>query len=417
MALLQVERELRDSDFSSSGEEEDYHQDAQQDPRVAEYYRERGVSSSGSSKNKSSKPQYKPRIHIPGSEATDLPQDKPYSHPLQEYNTNTMAGKLGKGKGKGGKSKKAPARNTKRSAAANLAIQTRKLHSEAAQKTRRTAKKRKQEEQEEELYEEDSVGDVASENEGDPPNGQATDQEDDDLVSGSDREAAVGGEEDADAKLKRLERENERLRNHVSTTGKGRKKQKKAKDLNCFEREIIRNVKEGLWRVCKHFAGEGKVTKGCEFVLKILDLKQFDGLKGQELQDAKNVWIASHRDLIRYHLNKHRNYVVGEIRTWFLDMVAKNKLDQLPTKEEMIKILLREVFDKEGDKKEEGERMVRILVPFGCRDGWFGFGSSLPSSVSHPLCSRKRLWLSIGIRSCPRSVAKFGGVRPSATTD
>ena len=88
-------------------------------------------------------------------------------------------------------------------------------------------------------------------------------------------------------------------------TGKGKKSNANQKAMS---REVAKCTKQQLWKVCKFIKNENKLIKATRFVMRNLELAEMEGLEGQELAEAEEIWIATYKDDVRQALNKQRNY-------------------------------------------------------------------------------------------------------------
>lgn len=60
------------------------------------------------------------------------------------------------------------------------------------------------------------------------------------------------------------------------------------------------------------------------------NLKDFQGLGEQELQDAKVRWVTQNKDLVRISMNEVRNYAQSRIRDWVVERLVAKKPVPMP---------------------------------------------------------------------------------------
>ena len=132
-----------------------------------------------------------------------------------------------------------------------------------------------------------------------------------------------------------------------------------------------------LWKRCKFIKNDKFFFKAGTLVVRKLDLQEMEGLEGQELEAAGRMWIEANKPLIATLLNERRNYVIQQLGKEVRDRVIAGKLDELPTVEEMRKLVHREGMDSSATKEEKANLDAKfelywdVLIPIvaGC-DNW-----------------------------------------------
>ena len=181
--------------------------------------------------------------------------------------------------------------------------------------------------------------------------------------------------EDANQKRESAEKENSDLKAQLAAmqkrlqlvrTGKGKKSNANQKAMS---REVAKCTKQQLWKVCKFIKSENKLIKATRFVMRNLELAEMEGLEGQELAEAEEIWIATYKDDVRQALNKQRNYCQQELRSVMEQVFKDGKEAEYPNVGEMEALVLRDNLDdktEEADRKEfqlKFDNMWDVLIP------------------------------------------------------
>lgn len=108
-------------------------------------------------------------------------------------------------------------------------------------------------------------------------------------------------------------------------SSKGKRGQKDQETLmtEALEREISKSCKNTLWQINKVIVSDAKLKRATKLVLEDLDLMAFDGLEGDELELATNQWVLDHMEQVGTEINKHRGYVLSEVREVIFDKMKK----------------------------------------------------------------------------------------------
>ena len=223
----------------------------------------------------------------------------------------------------------------------------RQAQAAAAKKARDQEKKRQKEEEEfssppSESEEDDSDATVGVDEQRAAPSGKPTkstgkrkkedeDSEDDHEDSGADLKK----------KIQRLQMENRRLQ-IANKSGRGKGAKAKSSVMTAMEKEVVRVAKGALWQRCKHIRSESYLYKATKFVMMQLDLPDFDGLEGEDLLQAQDMWIQRHQDCVREAINARRSYCLGEVHDYMVDQMVEGKMADLPDQETILQIAMRE---------------------------------------------------------------------------
>ena len=200
------------------------------------------------------------------------------------------------------------------------------------------------------------------------PRHQESDSDDDADPEEEDKEM------DAEAlkkQLEKIQRENLRMKNSLKMRagGKGfRSKPKGGKPkggtLSAIQELIFSASKKHLWQRCKFIRSDTKLRKGTKFVFDKLDLTEFEGLEGDQRNEAIEQWIATNENLVRQGINAQRNYVVGELRTYVVEKMKAGKTGEVPNKEEMLNLALRKDLGDSEDDEDTNTRMRNLMVVY-----------------------------------------------------
>ena len=132
---------------------------------------------------------------------------------------------------------------------------------------------------------------------------------------------------------------------------------------------IKKVVNTELWKVCKFIKNKDFHYKACMVVLRKLQLREMEGLEDEELEAAQQIWVEAHKSQIASLLNERRNYVIQQLGKEVRDHVVKGKLDELPTVEEMRKLVNRDGMDADVPKEEKArmdplfDKYWDVLIP------------------------------------------------------
>ena len=272
--------------------------------------------------------------------------------PLAPHNQNEMARPKRKTK-----NTEAEAKNTEAEAKKRAAVEARKKRQAEQEAERKQKKKKKQQDEEEEAY--SDLDDDRSEITLSPSEIRARDQ-----VSRTKRTGKPKGEvpdtveaskDDVASLLKQLEdmkKVNERLKNrNKAPSGKG--KGKKPGTSNAMNSEVEAVAKTDLWQKCKQIRNQKYLVKATKCVMHKLDLKEFQGLEGEDLELARKDWVEDNKETVRKSINEKRNYCLGEVRDFMVPEIAAGRADQVPNQDEIVKLAFRQ-FDEE-DEEDDGD--------------------------------------------------------------
>ena len=145
-----------------------------------------------------------------------------------------------------------------------------------------------------------------------------------------------------------------------------------------MELVVAKTTKRELWKICKFIKNEDFLLKATNYVMQCLDLSDFEGYHGKELIERQEIWKATYSSVVREALNRHRNYVQGEIRkVVFEDLIANDPPD-LPNKEELVNLVLRDKLedDTPKDEREHHEKLFdkywTVLLPKVAGNSFWG---------------------------------------------
>jgi len=153
-------------------------------------------------------------------------------------------------------------------------------------------------------------------------------------------------------------------------------------------------TKKDLWKVCKFIKNDDFLRKGANFVMQKLELSDLDGIPVKERIKREEIWKEVHGPIIRETLNKHRNYVSGEIQKVVYEALKSDQDDLLPNKKEVRLLMLRDCLDEEteAEVREDMENKfvtyVNDLLPKVAGNKYWGPSTRhyyLPSSYKHDI--------------------------------
>ena len=153
-------------------------------------------------------------------------------------------------------------------------------------------------------------------------------------------------------------------------------------------------VNRDLWKFCKFIKNEDFLRKATNYVMQKLDLKELKGLSDKDTIKEEEIWKEVHGPTVREALNKHRNYVSGEIQKVYYEALKKPDTSHLPNPKEIKQLMQRLKLDEstDDDEREVMEKKfvtyVNDLLPKVAGNKWWGPGTRhyyLPSTCKHDI--------------------------------
>ena len=150
-----------------------------------------------------------------------------------------------------------------------------------------------------------------------------------------------------------------------------------------------------LWKICKFFKNDNFLRKGTNFVMQKLELAELQGLDLKERIKKEEIWKELHAPVVRESLNKHRNYVCGEIQKLVYEALCKDQTADLPNKKEIKQLMTRDKLEEDtepalkADMEAKFVTYVNVLLPKVAGNKYWGTGTrhyQLPSSSYHDIC-------------------------------
>jgi hypothetical protein len=135
---------------------------------------------------------------------------------------------------------------------------------------------------------------------------------------------------------------------------KGMKKAKKPGTASGVDNVVKSTTKSFLFPRVKVIKNESALQKATRMIMNHLDLQNLNGLEGQDLATAEQIWIENSKDLVREAINAGRNYVNQEVQKVITAAVKEGKLDTFPNPETILKCALRQdLYDLEDEDELE----------------------------------------------------------------
>jgi len=142
--------------------------------------------------------------------------------------------------------------------------------------------------------------------------------------------------------------------------------------------QVKKVTSKELWKHCKFFKNEDFLRKGTNFVMQKLELAELEGLSQKERIKREEIWKEVHAPYVREALNKHRNYVSGEIQKVVWNALTTDQEATLPNPQEIKLLMTRDQLDESTDDtvREDMERKfvtyVNVLLPKVAGNKWWG---------------------------------------------
>jgi len=165
--------------------------------------------------------------------------------------------------------------------------------------------------------------------------------------------------EDESAQIQKLISENQKLRAisaAAAASGSGSKRGKKqplkAGTESATVKEIQKVTKQFLFPKVKVLKNEKELLKATRIIMEHLDLQNHNGLEGQDLDTAQQIWINEHKDYVRQAINSARNYVNQEVQKVMGQAVEDGRLHTYPDVETIMKCALRDDIQDLDDEAD-----------------------------------------------------------------
>jgi len=166
--------------------------------------------------------------------------------------------------------------------------------------------------------------------------------------------------EDESARIQKLEAENQKLRAisqaAAASASRGKKgKKQKAGSQTAMMRMLGSVTKQFLFPLVKVIKNEVQLVKATRMIMEHLDLQNFNGLEGQDLATAQEIWIQENKEHVRHAINNARNYVNQETQKVMSKVFADGKAKEYPDPSCILKCALRDgiqVLEGEDELEE-----------------------------------------------------------------
>ena len=174
--------------------------------------------------------------------------------------------------------------------------------------------------------------------------------------------------EDESDRIQKLEAENQKLRAisqaaAASTSRSKKGKKQKAGTVTAVQRLLMDVTKQFLFPKVKVIRNEAQLLKATRMIMDRLDLQNLNGLEGQDLATAQEIWIMENKEHVLHAINNARNYVNQETQKVMSKVFAEGKAEEFPDPDCILKCALRDAiqdFDDEDDlaelKKPQGDK-------------------------------------------------------------
>ena len=246
---------------------------------------------------------------------------------------------------------------------AEAARKQRQAQAAAAKKARDEAKKQEEDEDEYSDEEEDDDDETVSAEEllarasGKPTKSTGKRKKEDQDSSDEEQESGA----DLMKKIQKLQFENRRLQIR-NKSGRGNGARARSSPKTAMEKEVIRVAKGPLWQKCKHIRNENFLYKATKLVMEHLDLPEFDGLEGDALRKAQDLWIERYQDSVREAINSRRSYCLGEVHDYMVEQMADGKMGELPDEQSIFQIAMRDGLT--GDDTPRKKQLQKLAVVY-----------------------------------------------------
>ena len=86
-----------------------------------------------------------------------------------------------------------------------------------------------------------------------------------------------------------------------------------------------------------------------------------EGLQGESLRQAQDLWVEDHKDPVREAINARRSYVLGEVHDWMVDQMVDRKMDKIPDADSIYRIAMRHGLN-EGTPAEKKKMQALAVI-------------------------------------------------------
>ena len=194
----------------------------------------------------------------------------------------------------------------------------------------------------------------------------------DDEASYSGSEAPDSEPEDYETKLKAMEKENKLLKAQKVAWASGTKASKSGKPSTAVaHRALVTETAKQVAFPRTAFVDKNTIRFVTKKVMDAMDIAEFEGLEGEDLEAAHANWLDVHEDTVRLAYNELRNYQQGRAKDLWTS--THNLMDvDVPTPEEVEMVAKR----KGMGNKDPNSRRMRVVF------GWY-WDKFLPIISSH----------------------------------
>ena len=118
------------------------------------------------------------------------------------------------------------------------------------------------------------------------------------------------------------------------------KKQRTPKD-QVWVNQIKNKVKSLAFGSCKFIRNEAKSVCATGRIFDKWNLKEFEGLTGKALKDARATWVQNNKEGVREGHLVHHNFVQGQVRDLVVSMVMHG--EEVPTPNQILMCATRDI--------------------------------------------------------------------------
>ena len=165
-----------------------------------------------------------------------------------------------------------------------------------------------------------------------------------------------------------------RARNEVLAPGSGTKAAKSPE--TAMDKLVVKKTKQWLFKKLKFIRNMAELKEETRWLMEKMDPVQIhlQGLEGEALALAQDIWVENNAHLIRKGINELRNYIQGETKKLYCETVFKLSMeeqDKFPKVDHILALMKREgLLEDSGVPPEELKRnqdrfdnFVDLIVP------------------------------------------------------
>ena len=170
-----------------------------------------------------------------------------------------------------------------------------------------------------------------------------------------------------EAELEQLRKDKSKLQNQLVLASSVEKFEKSGgvdswtDEQKAWYKQLQGAVKKYAYNSVKFINSEQKLVHVTGKIFDKWNLKEHEGLVGNDREEARNAWIAQNSDLVRMAFNDIRNYSQAQLRDFIVELIKSNR--PVPTVEDVLACAKRDVaYMTDPEKQKIFDLYVDVLL-------------------------------------------------------